>query len=352
MGSKMDALIKEMNKKAKEEIVTVGLSEYDYERIPFTSPRMNYCTYGGLPVGKIIEFYGEEHGGKTTTALDIVSNFQYMEREKAKEDSNYETRKVLYADCENTLDTEWAMTLGVDVDDMIILRPIAQSAEQIFQFIIDAVETDEIGLWVIDSLGVMLSQQELEKAVEDKTYGGISMALTRFCKEAEMLMHKHKCTGIGINQQRAKMNSPYGGMDTPGGKAWKFVCSVRLEFSRGRFFDENGTELPRGAESPVGNYVMMSMIKNKTCPPDRRTGFYTLRYATGIDFLSDLIEVAIKYGIINKAGAWFTIINTETGELLCPDKIQGQSHVYDLLMEDKELCSTVAELVDAKMCEK
>ena len=72
----MADVMKEFNKKAKEDIVKQGLTSYTFKRIPFTSPRMNYCTYGGLPVGKLIEFYGEEHGGKTTTALDIVANFQ------------------------------------------------------------------------------------------------------------------------------------------------------------------------------------------------------------------------------------------------------------------------------------
>ena len=130
MGSKLDVLIKEVNKKAKEEIVTVGLNDYSYHRIPFTSPRMNYCTYGGLPIGKLIEFYGEEHGGKTTTALDIVANYQQL----------YD-KEVLYVDAENTLDVEWARKLGVDVERLIIMQPKSQSAEEIFQIICDAIET-------------------------------------------------------------------------------------------------------------------------------------------------------------------------------------------------------------------
>ena len=103
----LDDLIKDMNKKAGETIVTRGLAEYDYERIPFTSPCMNYCTYGGLPMGKVIEFYGEEHGGKTTTALDIVANYQKLEGSK----------QVLYVDAENTLDVVWAHKLGVDTEN-------------------------------------------------------------------------------------------------------------------------------------------------------------------------------------------------------------------------------------------
>ena len=338
MGSKLDELIKEVNKIAKEEIMSVGLSDYDYIRIPFTSPRMNYCTFRGLPVGKITEFYGPEHGGKTTSALDIVANYQNME----------DAREVLYVDAENTLDVEWAKKLGVDVSSMVIIQPKSQSAEQIFQIICDAIETDEVGLWVLDSIGVLLSQQEWDKTLEDKTYGGISMALTKFSKRVEMLMQRHRCTGIGINQIREDIGSPWGGISTPGGKAWKHCCAVRLQFSRGKFIDDKGNELTGTVENPAGNIVLMSMTKNKTCPPTRRTGFYTLNYLKGIDYLKDLVDVAIKYGVIEKNGAWFKIIDTETGEVI-KDKIQGQANVYNELENNMDLLKIVEDQVNKEM---
>ena len=299
---------------------------------------MNYCTYGGLPVGKLIEFYGDAHGGKTTSALDIVANYQ----------KSGDNRKVLYCDCENTLDAEWAKKLNVNVDDLYILQPKSQSAEEIFQFICDSVETGEIGLFVIDSLGVMLSSQELEKTLEEKTYGGISKPLTLFSKRIEMLMQRHRCTGIGINQMREDMSSMWGGQTTPGGKAWRHCCAVRMQFSKGKFIDENGKELTRTAENPAGNIVMMSMTKNKTCKPDRRTGYYTLRYDTGIDYINDLIEVAIRFNIIRKAGAWFDIVDTETGEILA-EKIHGQNNVREMLVSENDLLVKVQTLVDRAM---
>ena len=253
-GVSLDDVIKEMNKKAGEEIVTKGLSVYNYSHIPFTSPRMNYCTYGGLPVGKVIEFFGEEHGGKTTTALDVIANYQQME----------DAKKVLYVDAENTLDTEWAQKLGVNTDEnFILLQPKSQSAEEIFQFIIDAVETGEIGLWVLDSIGVLLSQQEFEKSIEEKTYAGISKPLTQFSKRIEQAMHGNKCTGIGINQIRDNLNSTWGGITTPGGKGWRHTCAVRIQFSRGSFYDEKGNTLSRGADNPVGNMVQVNMEKTQ-----------------------------------------------------------------------------------------
>lgn len=321
--SKMEELIKQINKNAGEEIISNGLSSYDYKRIPFTSPRMNYCTYGGLPVGKLIEFYGEEHGGKTTTALDIVANYQRGE----------DHRGVLYVDAENTLDCEWAKKLGVVVENMYVLQPKAQSAEEIFQIICDAVETDEIGLWVLDSIGVLLSQQEWDKSLEDRTYGGISMALTKFSKRIEVLMHKHKCTGIGINQMREVIGSTFPMQTTPGGKAWKHCCSVRMEFRRGSFLDERGNEIKRSSETPSGNIVEMAMSKNKSCPPNRRVGSYTLNYETGIDYIADLVDVAIRYDLIDKRGAWFSILDSNGSVLI--DKIQGQANLYSFLKDDE-----------------
>ena len=343
--------MKEISKEFKQDLVCKGLAKYDYERIPFTSPRLNYMTFGGLPVGKLIEFYGEEHGGKTTTALDVIANFQQQERQKAEQDENYALKKVLYADMENTFDPVWAAKLGVDVDELYLLKPTNQGAETLFEIILNAIQTGEIGLVIIDSLGVMVSNSALEKSVEEKTYGGISMALTNFSSKAEMLCHTYNCTLIGINQLRADMNSPYGGMKTPGGQAWKHNCSVRLEFRMGKYIDEKGNDLTRQAENPAGNYVLVAMKKNKTCPPTRRTGFYTLNYQEGIDYLKDLVEVAIKYGLVDKAGAWFSIIDPDSGEQVV--KLQGQAKVNEYLEnpENIEVLKKIEDFIDEKIKE-
>ena len=320
--SKLDDVIKKMNKQADEEIVKVGLPEYNCERIPFTSPRMNWCTFGGIPVGKLIEFSGAEHSGKTTSALDIIANYQEMEG----------ARKVLYIDAENTLDTDWAKKLGVRVDELILVNPITQSAEELFQFIYEAVATGDIGLWVLDSLPALSSQQELDKDMTEKTYAGISAALTVFSRRVEKIMHAYKCTGIGINQVRADMNSAWGGTKTPGGNGWKHMCSVRLEFAKGKYIDADGNDLNMRVERPAGNYVLMTMLKNKYCPATRRTGFYTLMYEDGIDYLRDLVDLAIYQGIIVKTGAWYSIIDIETGEVL--EKFQGAARVYEYLSDE------------------
>lgn len=340
----LDDIIKRINKEAGANIVGYGIPNRTYTRIPFTSPRMNYCTYGGIPTGRLVEFYGEEHGGKTTSALDIVGNYQQMQ---AMEEN---PKKVAWFDAENTLDFTWATKLGVDVDSLILLSPEEQSAEAILEDIICMLETGEVGLVVLDSIAAMTSEQELEKEIGDKTYAGISMPLTRFGKEATMLCKKHNATVIGINQVRDDLGAMYGNaIKTPGGRAWKHLCSIRLQFSRGSFIDEKGNEIKRSSESPVGNKVLMQMIKNKTCPANRRGGYYTINYAYGIDYLADLLEVAIKYDILQGKG-WYTIVNPDTGEVIS-DKVQGMNGVYEYLKDEEHesVLTFIENYIDAKI---
>jgi recombination protein RecA len=197
---------------------------------------------------------------------------------------------------------------------------------------------------------MLASAQELGKTMEEKTYAGISGPLTVFVRKAEMLMQRHQCTGIGINQIRDDLSAMYAGaVKTPGGKAWKHGCTVRMQFSKGKYIDEKGNDLTMKAESPSGNYVLMSMVKNKSCPPTRRTGFYTLNYEYGIDYLKDLVEVAIKYDIIQKAGAWFSIVNPETGEMI--EKFQGQARVYEYLEneDNEDVLTMIEDFIDSKI---
>lgn len=340
--SRLDEVIRDINKKAKTDILTRGLPEIPHKKIPFTSPRMNYCTFGGIPIGFITEFYGEEHGGKTTTALDIVANYQRSDDE----------RPVLYIDAENTLDVEWARKLGVltEPEKFILLQPEHQSAEEIFQMIYEIVGTGEVGLWVLDSIAVLVSSQAWDKDLTEKTYAGISASLSAFASKMVQLNHKYTCTGVGINQLRDNFNSMYGGTKTPGGRQWKHCCAVRMEFKRGDFIDDKGKKLTRSAENPAGNIVLMSMTKNKFCPASRRTGFYTINYNTGINYLYDLVEVALKYDIVRQSGAWFAIMDPETGEII-KDKIHGQSAVYEVLEQDEECLAKVETLTEKFMQE-
>ena len=377
-------LFKEFNKKYKAELFSVGTVIHNSARIPFSSPGANRPLYGGIPRGRVIEFSGEEGSGKTTTALDIVANAQklfqqewedkikrYEESDKLTKEQKTELLelrengplRVLWIDCENTFDDEWSTKLGVDVEKLYYMSPESQSAEEIFEMTNQVINTGEIGLCVIDSLGMMVSQQEMDKDIEDATYGGISRALTKFSKKVELTCAKTNCALIGINQVRDNLNAGYGGPTTvtPGGKCWKHVCSVRLEFRAGTPFDEKFEDVKKSFENPYGHRVMISVKKTKICKPDRKLGSYTLVYETGINALQDIVDIAInKYDIIHKAGAWFTFVNPQTGELIQGTdengenfdlKVQGQKNVVPFLKqpENEELLNMIVDFVNSKI---
>lgn len=355
--SRLDILVKQINKQYKEDIASRGIPVRHFEKIPFSSPLANYMTYGGIPRGKIIEFAGEENSGKTTTALDIVANAQKLfKKEYIEEIESYQledskqklskeqqircnylnergVKKVVYCDCENTLDEDWARKLNVDVDEMILLKPMSQSAEEIFEMLLQMIETDEVGLVVIDSLGVMISQQAYEKDMTEKTMGGIAAPLTLFSKKAELLCTKYDCTIIGINQLRDDM-SGFGQVITPGGRGWKHNCSLRLVFKKGDYLDEAGNTLKRSASSPAGNEINVAILKTKVCKPDRKNGYYTLNYTNGVDVVSDTAELACFYDIIQKRGSYFSIIDIETGEIM-QDVIDDVDTLKDLKFQGK-----------------
>lgn len=345
--SNLDIKMAELNKKFKAQIINVGTDIIEVSKIPFSSPTANYMTYGGIPVGKITEFYGGEGGGKTTSALDIVKNAQikfnqvYEDKldaiEKQIEELSVKESKeakakisklqsemdaiteqgpklVVYVDAEQTLDTEWAKLLGVQTEQMILVRPEAQTAEQVFQIIIELVDTGNVGLVVLDSIPMLVSQNIFEETMEKKSYGGISQALTVFCSKITPILTKHQCAFIGINQVREDLASMYNTESTPGGRGWKHACTLRLKFKKGSFIDANNNELTRSAENPAGNKVAIEIIKSKCCKSDRRLGYYTLNYTEGINILIDSITIGQQYGIVAKAGSWYRIM-TDDGEI-------------------------------------
>ena len=336
MGQRLDEIMKRVNKEVKEDVFVKGMLEYNYERIPFTSPRMNYITYGGLPMGRLAEFFGEEGGGKTTTALDIVANFQNI----------FPDRDVLYVDAENTLDIEWARKIGVEVDKINLYQPKVESAEFIFQVIKEATESGEVGLWILDSIPCLTSQKDLEKDLtDDARVAGVSGILTRFAREIVGPLAKNNCMGIGINQLRDKINSTIPGQtNTPGGRAWRHFCTTRIQFMKGSYL-EDGKTVSKSSGKPNSQTIMVNMVKTKSCRPTRHVGQYTINFDEGIDYLTDLIEIGTYYNIIDKHGAWFNIVDTETGEIL-GEKLQGQASVRQYLQENMDILARIEELAE------
>lgn len=368
--SRLDALVQKINKEYKEDIAARGINRIQFKKIPTSSMRFNYCLYGGIPRNCIIEFAGEEGSGKTTTSLDVCRHAQELFAEEYRNSlENVGTskadearkkylegrgeKKVLYVDCENTLDEDWARLLGVNVDNMYIIKPQTQAAEQVFQMVKEAVETDEVGLVVIDSLGVMVSQQAFDKDLTEKTYGGISQALTLFSKEMVMLCRKYDCTLIGINQLRDDM-SGFGRKITPGGRGWKFNCTLRVFFEKGDLIDETGSRVNKSSESPAGNKVMFSIAKTKADKPNRLLGYYYLMYDYGIDSIMDVCDVAEKLNIVQRSGSWYSLIDTETGEVITDEtgeelKFQGSAKLYQYLYENESILNELVSIVESKL---
>lgn len=338
----LDSVISEVNKKYKTSIINEGIVFTQIPRIPFSSPRLNYMLYGGLPVGRIVEFSGEEGGGKTTTALDIVKNAQLL----------FPDKKAVYVDIERTLDPEWAVRLGVDIESLILVTPEEQTAEQIFEIVKDIINTGEVSVCVMDSLGAMVSAQAYSKTMEERTYGGISMALTLFSRQLIPICARTGCLLIGINQVREDMNSTYGGTITTGGRAWRHNCSVRMTFVRSDYIDEKGVSVSRNVENPAGNFVKVALVKSKVCKLDRKIGFYTLRYLEGIDYVTDIIDLATKYKLINAAGAWYTFVDEDTGEICQQNdqdlRFHGKAKVREFLLNDPHWVEKLTAQLAAK----
>ena len=343
---RLDSLIKEINKEYKEEIAFNGndAALRKYELVPFSSPRLNYMLYGGLPMGRMIEFAGAERSGKTTTALDMVKQCQIKFEEEAKKNKT-EKRRVCFVDAENTFDVDWATKLGVKVKDLLLIKPQEQYAEQIFEIMKTVIETGEVGLIVLDSVAQLVSKSAFEEDIEKKQYGGIAMSLTKFCNIVVPLLGKYNCMCIMINQVREDLNNPYNEFITPGGRGFKHNCSVRLMFQQGNFIDVNNKELTRGAENPSGNLVKVKIEKSKVCRSDRRVGFYTLNYLNGIDYISDTIDVLMQLGAILQRGSYYDIINPETGEVLYEEKIQGKPNLIKVIKENKDLYKKLESLI-------
>lgn len=398
----LDEVLGKINKEFKKELAIKGIGELRIKRIPFTSPRLNYETYGGIPRGRISMFAGKESSGKSTTALDIVKNAQILfqneydeevqnitmqmeqfeaivadkgstksKKEEAKkqlpelkERLTYLQKrgvlKIVYFDAEGTIDSDWARKLGVDVDNVYLVRLHTQTAEQFLDQVMRVVrDTDDVGLVVIDSIAVLVPQLTHGESFEQKSMGGNAKVVTDFCNEVCPVLGEKDIACVIINQARDDFKNPYAEFSIPCGNALKLASSLILTFQKGKLLDAAGNEQKQSYENPQGNLVWVRIQKTKICKPDRRVGFYTLSYDYGVDVVADLIPMAVELGVINKAGAWFKIVNPDTGEFLTYEpepgetegeviKFQGQINLMNFLRENK----VVYDFIESKVMEK
>lgn len=379
-------VLSKVNKEFKKELAIKGIGDIKINRIPFTSPRLNYETYGGIPRGRITMFAGKESSGKSTTALDSVKNAQIVFKKEWEDEMNectafiqeneskrsYKSQvdekkqrlaylqkrgplNIVYFDAEGTIDSDWARKLGVDVANVWLVRLHTQTAEQFLDQVMRVVrDADDVGMVVIDSIAVLVPQLVHGESFEQKSMGGNAKVVTDFCNEVCPILGEKDIACIIINQARDDFSNPYADFKIPCGNGLKLASSLILTFQKGKLLDAAGNEQKQSFETPQGNIVWVRIQKTKICKPDRRVGFYTLSYDYGVDVVADLIPMAVELGVIKKAGAWFSIINPDTGELLTYEdgeviKFQGQVNLMSFLRETPEVYNFVNDYVMAKI---
>lgn len=320
--AEIDNLIAEVNKKYKTDIIRKASDLKGIEFIPYTSPMMNYLTRGGVPVGRIIELVGLPQSGKTTTALDIIFNFQ----------KKYTDKYCVYLDAENTIDKEWGETLGVDWSKVILIQPESEYGEELLDMLLDYIRSGKVGLAVLDSAPFIIPKAVQEKGLDEKSYGGNSALMKAFCDKAVPLCKKTECTFLMINQLRENIGNPYKPFKIPCGTAIAHACSQILWFTKGSLLDEKYKEVSSGYANPSGNLVSVKVEKNKVTKNDRRLQTYTLNYSTGVDEIKDTLDLAIMLGIISQAGAWYKATLKDGKE----QKMQGFNGVQEFYYNDLE----------------
>ena len=345
--SRLNNILQSIEKKYGAGVVETGVEKNDYDRIPFSSPRLNYMTFGGLPMGHIHEFSGPEGSGKTTTAIDIIKNAQKKFKAEAKKNKT-EERKVVFVDVEGTFDYIWASKFGVDTKKLIRLKMAGWPASEVLDALLEIIQDPEVGLAVLDSIASMPPDALADKSTGDKIYGGIALSLQNFCNQAKRPLVENNTMLICINQVRDNLASMYGGTTTPGGRGFRHACSTRVEFRKGKFIDNDNKELTNNAENPAGNLVNVVILKSKVFPSTRRVGYYTIKYASGPDLMNDYIEVGLQVGVINQRGSFFDIIDPETGEILSKEKIQGKNSLRKVLQENESYLKLIDATIEKK----
>ena len=321
--AEIDKLVSEINKKYKTDIIRKASDLKSVEFIPYSSPKLNYLTRGGVPEGRMIEYVGLPQSGKTSTALDVLCNYQ----------KKYPKCYAVYLDAENTLDKEWGKTLGVDWGKVILIQPEGgQSGEDLLSMTLDYIRSDKVKLVVIDSAPFIIPKAIMDKDFEDKSYGGNSALMKSYCDKVIPLGKQYNCTILMLNQLRENIGNMYQPFKIPCGTALNHAASEILWFTKGSLLDESGAEVSGKYESPSGNLVNVRMHKNKVTRNDRQLNHYTLTYEDGVDVFADTLDMAINLGEIVQGGAWFTFSDGGGNEV----KLQGKKGVFKWFYEHLE----------------
>lgn len=276
---------------------------------------------GGVPRGRIIEIFGPESSGKTTVALHIAAEVQKIGGEAA------------FIDAEHALDPVYAKALGVDIDRLLVSQP--DSGEQALEICEALVRSGAVDIIVIDSVAALVPQQEIEGDMGSSHVGLQARLMSQALRKLSGTISKTNCIVIFINQLREKVGVIYGNPETTtGGRALKFYASVRLDIRK--------TEILKNGTEPYGNRVKCKVVKNKVAPPFKVAEFDIL-YGHGISKTSEIIEVGIAKGIIEKSGAWLSYDGNRLG--------QGRDNARAFIESDPALMAELEAKIKAKLLE-
>ena len=274
---------------------------------------------GGIPRGRITEIYGPESSGKTTIALHVIAEVQKQGGEAA------------FIDAEHALDPVYAKKLGVDINNLYVSQP--DCGEQALEIAEALVNSGAIDIIVIDSVAALVPRQEIEGDMGASHVGVQARLMSQAMRKLSGAIAKSNCIVIFTNQLREKVGVMYGNPEvTTGGKALKFYASVRIDVRRVESL-KNGSEV-------YGSHTRCKVVKNKVAPPFK-TAEFDILYGSGISKSSEIIDMAIQLGIVDKSGAWFYFEGERLG--------QGKDNVRKLIESDKELMDKLEALVREKV---
>lgn len=270
---------------------------------------------GGLPKGRIIEIYGPESSGKTTLTLHVAAEAQKK------------GGQVAFIDAEHALDLGYAKRLGVDPTNLLISQP--DSGEQALEIAETLVRSNAVDLVIVDSVAALVPQAELNGDMGDSLPGLQARLMSQALRKLTAAVSKSNCTIIFINQIRMKIGVMFGSPETTaGGNALKFYCSVRMDIRRVGAIKEG--------EDVVGNRTKIKIVKNKVAPPFKEVEF-DIMYNQGISQDGEIIDMADKYGIVDKAGAWYAFKGERIG--------QGRENAKKFIAENKEMREEIRRLI-------
>ena len=292
------------------------------ESISTGSISLDQALGGGVPKGRVIEIYGPEASGKTTLALHIIAEAQ-------KAGGN-----AAFVDAEHALDPEYAKRIGVNIDDLLISQP--DNGEQALEIVETLTRSGAIDVIVIDSVAALTPKAEIEGMMGDSFMGLQARLMSQALRKLTSIIAKTGTSVIFLNQLRMKIGVMFGNPETTtGGNALKFYSSVRLDIRRIDKID-TGTGEDREVS---GNRVRVKVVKNKIAPPFKQAEF-DIMFNEGISKSGDLLDTAVKKGIVVKSGAFYTYKVTKIG--------QGRENAKKFLKENSKISVEIEKALQSE----